>query len=70
MEAGMLAEFGDEEALIEAIRLMRQRGYTDLDVFTPYPVARAEQALGLRRSPLGRPIIDRMHGNGRSQLKS
>lgn len=57
MEAGLLAEFADEEELLAAIRLMRQRGYTDLDIFTPYPVARAEQALGLRRSPLGRIIF-------------
>ena len=35
---GLLAEFTDEEALIEAVRGARAAGYTRMDAFTPLPV--------------------------------
>jgi hypothetical protein len=52
VKATLLAEFEAPEALLDAIRELRRRGYRDLDAFTPYPVKGVEQALGARRSPI------------------
>ena len=35
---GMLAEFDDPEAVVEAIHRTQEEGYTDFDTFSPYPV--------------------------------
>lgn len=53
MRAGVLARFDSPEALLRVAEALRTRGYRRLDAFTPYPVRGLEQALGLRRSPLG-----------------
>jgi hypothetical protein len=52
MRTGILAETGSPEDMLRVIRELRSRGYSELDAFSPYPVRGAEQALGLRRSPL------------------
>ena len=55
MKRYVLAEFGAEQALLEAARAMRGRGRARLDLHTPVPVHGAEEALGLRRSTV--PIV-------------
>lgn len=50
---GVAAEFDSPEELLEAVRTLRERGYRRLDALTPFPVHGLNEALGLRRSPLG-----------------
>jgi|YNPBryunderm2012_1023409.scaffolds.fasta_scaffold00021_52 hypothetical protein len=50
---GVAAEFETPADLLAAIRALRQRGYARLDALTPFPVHGLNEALGLRRSPLG-----------------
>jgi hypothetical protein len=50
---GAVAEFDSPESLLEAVRGARERGYTRLDAFTPFPVHGMEEALGEKRSRLG-----------------
>jgi hypothetical protein len=46
----VLGEFGEEAALLGAARTLRERGGARLDLYSPYPVHGAEEALGLRKS--------------------
>ena len=50
---GILGEFDSPEALLGAVKAMRERGYTRLDAYTPFPVHGMDKALGARRSRLG-----------------
>jgi Alternative complex III, ActD subunit len=52
VKPGVVAEFDAPDALLRAVRELRQRGYRDIDAFTPYPVKGLEAALGTRRSPI------------------
>lgn len=51
---GLLAEFGDQDALLQAARRARAEGYSRLDAYTPYPVEGLAEELGFRttRVPL------------------
>lgn len=50
---GVAAEFESPGDLLEAVRVVRERGYRSLDALTPFPIHGLNEALGLRRSPLG-----------------
>lgn len=50
---GMLGDFSTPEALLDAIRILRAKGYTRLDALTPFPVHGMEEALGENPSRLG-----------------
>src|SRR3954454_15818961 len=45
---GLLAEFETPEALVEAARETRAKGYRNLDAFTPFPVPELYSVLRLR----------------------
>lgn len=45
---GVLAEFGDPEALLAAVRRAREAGCRRMDAFTPFPVEGLAEELGLR----------------------
>lgn len=49
---GLLAEFETADAMLDALRALYALGYRRLDAYSPYPVAGAEEALGLGRSRL------------------
>lgn len=50
---GLLAEFSDPGALMDAVKALRKRGYTRLDTFTPFPIHGMDKAIGLGQSKLG-----------------
>ena len=49
----ILAEFKDPQALIEAAEQMQAAGYRKYDCHSPFPIHGMDQAMGLKRSPLG-----------------
>lgn len=49
---GILAVFSDPETLTEAARQMRQRGYSRMDAFSPFPVHGLAGILGMRKTRL------------------
>jgi hypothetical protein len=43
----VLAEFATPEALVDATRQMREKGYEGMDTYSPYPLHGGSEALGL-----------------------
>ncbi len=54
---GLLAEFDDPTALVQAVRRARAEGYRRLDAYSPFPVEELFEALELRRDPLPRLVL-------------
>ncbi|MBM3879117.1 MAG: DUF3341 domain-containing protein [Verrucomicrobia bacterium] len=50
---GLLAEFDTPAALMHAAEKVRDAGYRQWDVFTPYPVHGMDKAMGLKNSRVG-----------------
>jgi len=49
----LLAEFETPGALLDAARRVRESGYTRFDTHSPFPIHGMDEAMGLKRSPLG-----------------
>jgi hypothetical protein len=49
---GLLAEFDDPTALVQAARTAREGGYTRLDAYTPFPIEALREALDLPHNRL------------------
>ncbi len=49
----MLAEYANTGALMHAAEALRDAGYKDYDCHSPFPIHGMDQAMGLKRSPLG-----------------
>lgn len=47
-----VAEFGEEEPFVQALRRLRELGYTEIETYSAYPVERAEPLLADHPSPL------------------
>ena len=45
-----VAEFSTAEALLAAVRAVRERGHQDVDTYSPYPLHHGSEALGLKKS--------------------
>jgi hypothetical protein len=52
---GLLAEFDNPDALLDAARRAHEGGYTRLDAFTPFPVEGLAEAIGFRKTRV--PVI-------------
>jgi Alternative complex III, ActD subunit len=50
---GLLAEFENPVALLTAAARMRDSGYSKFDCHSPFPIHGMDEAMGLKRSPLG-----------------
>ncbi len=50
---GALAKFDDPGSLLHAAEKVRDAGYKDWDVHSPFPVHGMDDAMGEKRSPLG-----------------
>ncbi len=53
----LMAEFTTPDALTHAIEKLREKGYSDLDAYTPYLMPNLENTLGLGRSKLQRLVF-------------
>ena len=54
---GLLAEFSDPGALYDAVKGMREKGYSRIDTFSPFPIHGMDGAMGLSPSKLGYLVI-------------
>jgi hypothetical protein len=54
MRAHVVAEFATPQAMLEAVDLLRRRGYQGLETYSPYPMSEIPARLGLPRSTLPR----------------
>jgi hypothetical protein len=52
-KAVILASFGNPGELLEAAKKIRHAGYTKYDCHSPFPIHGMDDAMGLKRSPLG-----------------
>lgn len=50
---GLLAEFSDPGALLQAARAVRKAGYQHFDVYSPFPIHGMNRAMGLGNSKVG-----------------
>ena len=50
---GILARFDGPQSLLEAAAQVRDAGYRKFDCHSPFPIHGMDDAMGLRRSPLG-----------------
>lgn len=49
---GLMAEFDNPTAIVEAAKHVREEGYRHIDGYSPYPLEELIEALGVRRSRL------------------
>src|SRR4026209_1066048 len=54
---GLMAEFDNPTALVEATTRARLDGYRKMDAFTPIPIHEPDEALRLRRTRLPRLVL-------------
>ena len=49
---GVIAEFNDPQALLDAALAAREKGYTETDAFSPFPIHGLSEAVGFHKSRL------------------
>jgi len=50
---GILAEFGNQDRLLDAAKAARKKGYRNIDAFTPFPVEGLSEVLRIRDHRIG-----------------
>ena len=54
---GVIAEFSDAQALLNAATAASEHGYTDLDAFSPFPIHGLAEAVGLPKTRLSAIVL-------------
>ena len=54
---GVVAEFADPQALLDAANKARERGYTEMDAFSPFPIHGMSEAVGFHKSRLSAIVL-------------
>ncbi len=54
---GVIAEFNDPQSLLDAANAVRERGYTETDAFSPFPIHGLAEAIGFRKSRLSLVVL-------------
>src|SRR5688572_9238858 len=54
---GLMAEFDNPTALVEAATRARLEGYRQMDAYSPIPLHELDEALGLKRTRLPRLVL-------------
>ena len=49
---GVVAEFNDAQTLLDAATAVREKGYTSIDAFSPFPIHGLAEAIGFHKSRL------------------
>jgi hypothetical protein len=55
--SGLMVEFASDEAIVEATRALTERGFRELDGFTPRPIEALQTLLAPQRSTLPRTVF-------------
>lgn len=50
---GVVADFESPDALMDAVRAARAKGYTKMEAYTPFPIHGIDDAMGAKQSILG-----------------
>ena len=54
---GVVAEFNDPQTLLDAAVATRERGYTSIDAFSPFPIHGLAEAIGFHKSRLSMIVL-------------
>jgi hypothetical protein len=54
---GVVAEFNDPQTLLDAANAVRERGYTSVDAFSPFPIHGLAEAVGFHKSHLSTVVL-------------
>jgi hypothetical protein len=54
---GVIAEFHDPQALLDAAHAVREAGYTSTDAFSPFPIHGLAEAVGFHKSRLSMIVL-------------
>jgi len=54
---GVIAEFNDPQSLLDAANAVREKGYTETDAFSPFPIHGLAEAVGFHKSRLSAIVL-------------
>ena len=54
---GVVAEFNDPQTLLDAAVAVREKGYTSVDAFSPFPIHGLAEAIGFHKSRLSMIVL-------------
>jgi hypothetical protein len=54
---GVIAEFSDPQALLDAANKAREKGYTEMDAFSPFPIHGLAEAVGFSKTRLSTVVL-------------